>query len=147
MTLLAADTGGPRRNSIWAVAEGTRGVVRITGTSSALWGYVLLNRSARDVNSAYVGSNSTDVIESQNLTVTVAPARVVVFWNANNSADWATPSGFTMLEMITTQNSEPSWAIGYTTNPVPVGTYATPVLSRGKNGTSRIELEAIASVV
>lgn len=147
VTLLQADTGGPRRNSVWNIAAGTSGNVTFTGATAALWGYCVVDLPVRNVNAAYIGNNTTSTMEGQPLTITGSPTPVMIWWNANAQCTWsAPPSGFVSLETITTQNSEPSWMLAYSTDAKAVGTYTPPNVDRGINGTSRIELEAVTSL-
>jgi hypothetical protein len=143
---LAEDTGGPRRNSIWAVAAGTTGIVRITGASSAVWGYTLIDWPAQDAICGYTGNTTTADMGTASLAVGL-PAQTVTFWNTNSAADWGTALGYVPLETIITQNSEPSWSLQYSAAAQPTGSYTTPAMSRGKEGSSLIELIAVASVV
>ena len=148
VTLLVADTLAPRRQSIWRVAEGTTGTVRITGSSMALWGWSLIDWPAQEGAAEHMGNaNTTADMGSINLTIS-APAQVAAYWNANNSANWAVPpTGWTSLETITTQNAEPSWTLQCSDTDMAAGVFATPTMSRGKEGTARIEGISAASLI
>jgi hypothetical protein len=145
VVLLAEDTTGPRRNSVWRVAQGTTGVVRITGSSTALWGYCLVSWPDQAASADYIGSNTTADMGAGSLAVSPA-AQVVVFWNTDSAADWgAPPTDYTVLDKVTTQNAEPSWLLACSNVNV-AGLYSTPTMSRGKEGTSLTELIASVAV-
>jgi hypothetical protein len=146
VTLLASDSGGPYRNSVWNIAEGTTGTVRITGSAlTALWAYVLIDRVTKDAVCGTSGGSTTADMGTTSLTATEnQPA--VVFWNCDKACDWGSAaSGYTALETITTQLNEPSWNLAYSNTSVSPGSYTTPTMSRGKEGTTLTEM--IAAVV
>jgi len=146
VTLVHTDTGGPRRNTIWAVAAGTTGNVTFTRSAATLWGYVAVDWPVQEGWVTYIGNNTTADMSGGTLTVS-APARTAVFWNTNASADWSLAAGYASLETITTQLSEPSWTLQVSDAEQPAGAYVTPTMSRGKEAAAKIEMISVATLV